>query len=105
MARLESMINLVNRIQRACTALGDHGFEGMSLWEAIPFVAVVGGQVCSWERSSLHPGFISPAGLCSNLGSGSCVRLQPRFRLILQLGSWELKGDESIAKSGMETPD
>ncbi|KAK7848291.1 dynamin-related protein 1c, partial [Quercus suber] len=34
----------VNRIQRACTVLGDHGGEGMSLWEALPSVAVVGGQ-------------------------------------------------------------
>ncbi|KAM1846700.1 hypothetical protein ACFX14_011070 [Malus domestica] len=44
MARLESLIGLVNRIQRACTVLGDHGGEGMSLWEALPTVAVVGGQ-------------------------------------------------------------
>lgn len=45
MATMESLIGLVNRIQRACTALGDHGGEGMSLWEALPSVAVVGGQV------------------------------------------------------------
>lgn len=45
MATLESLIGLVNRIQRACTILGDHGGEGMSLWEALPTVAVVGGQV------------------------------------------------------------
>lgn len=44
MATMESLIGLVNRIQRACTALGDHGGEGMSLWEALPSVAVVGGQ-------------------------------------------------------------
>ncbi|KAI3944119.1 hypothetical protein MKW92_037321 [Papaver armeniacum] len=44
MASLESLIGLVNRIQRACTVLGDHGGEGMSLWEALPSVAVVGGQ-------------------------------------------------------------
>ncbi|KAL6970009.1 Phragmoplastin drp1c [Sarracenia purpurea var. burkii] len=41
---MESLIGLVNRIQRACTVLGDHGGEGMSLWEALPSVAVVGGQ-------------------------------------------------------------
>lgn len=45
MATMESLIGLVNRIQRACTVLGDHGGEGMSLWEALPTVAVVGGQV------------------------------------------------------------
>lgn len=45
---MESLIGLVNRIQRACTVLGDHGGEGMSLWEALPSVAVVGGQVTSF---------------------------------------------------------
>ncbi|XP_027155744.1 dynamin-related protein 1C-like [Coffea eugenioides] len=46
MATMESLIGLVNNIQRACTVLGDHGggSEGMSLWEALPSVAVVGGQ-------------------------------------------------------------
>nr|KAJ0215198.1 hypothetical protein LSAT_V11C300143950 [Lactuca sativa] len=46
MATMESLIGLVNRIQMACTVLGDHGGEGMSLWEALPTVAVVGGQSC-----------------------------------------------------------
>ncbi|XP_062110228.1 phragmoplastin DRP1C [Humulus lupulus] len=44
MATMQSLIGLVNKIQRACTVLGDHGGEGMSLWEALPSVAVVGGQ-------------------------------------------------------------
>ncbi|RZS27755.1 hypothetical protein BHM03_00061276 [Ensete ventricosum] len=50
---MESLIGLVNRIQRACTALGDHGDAEESgvglptLWEALPSVAVVGGQVTS----------------------------------------------------------
>ncbi|KMZ63925.1 Dynamin [Zostera marina] len=49
MATMESLIGLVNRIQRACTVLGDYGGnEGGSslptLWEALPSVAVVGGQ-------------------------------------------------------------
>ncbi|PWZ56215.1 hypothetical protein Zm00014a_026704 [Zea mays] len=47
MATMESLIGLVNRIQRACTVLGDHGGGGGgegSLWEALPSVAVVGGQ-------------------------------------------------------------
>lgn len=45
---MESLIGLVNRIQRACTALGDHGGDDKafsSLWDALPSVAVVGGQV------------------------------------------------------------
>ena len=48
MATMESLIGLVNRIQRACTALGDHGGDDStfsSLWDALPSVAVVGGQV------------------------------------------------------------
>uniref|UniRef100_A0A175YL28 Uncharacterized protein n=1 Tax=Daucus carota subsp. sativus TaxID=79200 RepID=A0A175YL28_DAUCS len=43
MARMESLIGLVSKIQRACTVLGDHGGEGMSLWEALSSVAVGGG--------------------------------------------------------------
>ncbi|MQL88207.1 hypothetical protein Taro_020761 [Colocasia esculenta] len=48
MTTMESLIGLVNRIQRACTVLGDHGGgDGgalPTLWEALPSVAVVGGQ-------------------------------------------------------------
>ncbi|XP_073128743.1 phragmoplastin DRP1E-like [Henckelia pumila] len=47
MATMESLIGLVNRIQRACTALGDYGGGDeafSSLWDALPSVAVVGGQ-------------------------------------------------------------
>ena len=42
-----SLIGLVNRIQRVCTALGDYGGGDAvaSLWESLPTVAVVGGQV------------------------------------------------------------
>ncbi|KAK3009508.1 hypothetical protein RJ639_013376 [Escallonia herrerae] len=46
-ATMESLIGLVNRIQRACTALGDYGGGDnafSSLWDALPSVAVVGGQ-------------------------------------------------------------
>ncbi|MCO5551231.1 hypothetical protein L7F22_004730 [Adiantum nelumboides] len=43
---MEGLISLVNRIQRACTALGDYGGDSAlpTLWEALPSVAVVGGQ-------------------------------------------------------------
>ncbi|KAL2536680.1 Dynamin-related protein 1E [Forsythia ovata] len=47
MTTMESLIGLVNRIQMACTALGDYGGEDQtfsSLWDALPSVAVVGGQ-------------------------------------------------------------
>ncbi|KAL2893236.1 Dynamin-related protein 5A [Bienertia sinuspersici] len=43
---MENLISLVNKIQRACTALGDHGDESAlpTLWESLPSIAVVGGQ-------------------------------------------------------------
>jgi GTP-binding protein EngB required for normal cell division len=43
---MESLIGLVNRIQRACTALGDYGGDSSlpTLWESLPTVVVVGGQ-------------------------------------------------------------
>ncbi|OIV94107.1 hypothetical protein TanjilG_05487 [Lupinus angustifolius] len=42
---MDTLIALINRIQRACTALGDHGGDAFpTLWEALPSVAVVGGQ-------------------------------------------------------------
>ncbi|GAB4861039.1 hypothetical protein Ancab_036198 [Ancistrocladus abbreviatus] len=44
---MENLISLVNKIQRACTALGDHGEESTlpTLWDSLPAIAVVGGQV------------------------------------------------------------
>lgn len=43
---MENLIGLVNRIQRACTVLGDFGGDNAlpTLWEALPSVVVVGGQ-------------------------------------------------------------
>lgn len=62
---MESLIGLVNRIQRACTVLGDYGGDDgssfSSLWEALPTVAVVGGQV----RSSVSFQFFNFS--CSSL--------------------------------------
>jgi hypothetical protein len=44
---MENLISLVNKLQRACTALGDHGEESAlpTLWDSLPTIAVVGGQV------------------------------------------------------------
>ncbi|NP_001311837.1 dynamin-related protein 5A [Nicotiana tabacum] len=43
---MENLIQLVNRLHRACTALGDLGEESAlpTLWDALPAIAVVGGQ-------------------------------------------------------------
>lgn len=44
---MENLISLVNKIQRACTALGDYGEATAlpTLWDSLPSIAVVGGQV------------------------------------------------------------
>jgi hypothetical protein len=44
---MDNLISLVNKIQRACTALGDHGESSAlpTLWDSLPAIAVVGGQV------------------------------------------------------------
>lgn len=44
---MDNLISLVNKIQRACTALGDHGEASAlpTLWDSLPAIAVVGGQV------------------------------------------------------------
>lgn len=44
---MENLISLVNKLQRACTVLGDHGEESTlpTLWDSLPAIAVVGGQV------------------------------------------------------------
>ncbi|KAK7833821.1 dynamin-related protein 5a [Quercus suber] len=59
---MENLISLVNKIQRACTALGDHGEASAlpTLWDSLPAIAVVGGQsVRRFLRSLSLP--LSPA--------------------------------------------
>ncbi|KAJ1377453.1 P-loop containing nucleoside triphosphate hydrolase [Sesbania bispinosa] len=43
---MENLISFVNKIQRACTALGDHGEASAlpTIWDSLPAIAVVGGQ-------------------------------------------------------------
>ncbi|XP_071679888.1 phragmoplastin DRP1A-like [Lolium perenne] len=43
---MENLISLVKKLQRACTALGDHGDESTlpTLWDSLPSIAVVEGQ-------------------------------------------------------------
>ncbi|KAK3022088.1 hypothetical protein RJ639_045932 [Escallonia herrerae] len=47
LGHMENLISLVNRLQRACTALGDHGEERAlpTLWDAFPSIAVVSGLI------------------------------------------------------------
>lgn len=76
---MENLISLVNKIQRACTALGDHG-EGTALptlWDSLPSIAVVGGQ--SSGKSSVLESIVAKDFLPR--GSGIVTR-RP---LVLQL--------------------
>ncbi|KAH0928255.1 hypothetical protein HID58_013982 [Brassica napus] len=94
MTTMESLVGLVNRIQRACTVLGDYGggtgdnaFN--SLWEALPTVAVVGGQ--SSGKSSVLESIVGRDFLPR--GSGIVTR-RP---LVLQLHKTE-EGTEEYAE-------
>ncbi|XP_050379084.1 phragmoplastin DRP1E-like [Argentina anserina] len=91
---MESLIGLVNRIQRACTVLGDYGGgDGASalptLWEELPSVAVVGGQ--SSGKSSVLESIVGRDFLPR--GSGIVTR-RP---LVLQLHKLE-QGMEEYAE-------
>ncbi|KAM3403343.1 hypothetical protein ACQJBY_006843 [Aegilops geniculata] len=94
MAAMENVIVLVNRIQRACTVLGDHGGDGAAaslpaLWEALPSVAVVGGQ--SSGKSSVLESIVGRDFLPR--GSGIVTR-RP---LVLQLHKTEV-GEQEYAE-------
>ncbi|XP_014523100.1 dynamin-related protein 1E [Vigna radiata var. radiata] len=90
MTTMESLIGLVNRIQRACTVLGDYGGGDnntfSSLWEALPSVAVVGGQ--SSGKSSVLESIVGRDFLPR--GSGIVTR-RP---LVLQLHKLETGSQE-----------
>ncbi|KAK1413413.1 hypothetical protein QVD17_35186 [Tagetes erecta] len=93
MATMESLIGLVNRIQRACTALGDYGGGDSalsSLWDALPSVVVVGGQ--SSGKSSVLESIVGRDFLPR--GSGIVTR-RP---LVLQLHMTD--GGEEYAEFG-----
>ncbi|KAK3033594.1 hypothetical protein RJ639_034710 [Escallonia herrerae] len=93
-ATMESLIGLVNRIQRACTALGDYGGGDnafSSLWDALPSVAVVGGQ--SSGKSSVLESIVGRDFLPR--GSGIVTR-RP---LVLQLQKLD-DGQQEYAEFG-----
>lgn len=92
MSTMESLIGLVNRIQRVCTLLGDYGGDGAALptlWEALPTVAVVGGQ--SSGKSSVLESIVGRDFLPR--GSGIVTR-RP---LVLQLQKIE-QGQQDYAE-------
>ncbi|KAF6135594.1 hypothetical protein GIB67_015447 [Kingdonia uniflora] len=91
MTTMESLIGLVNRIQIACTKLGDYGGDNAlpTLWESLPSVAVVGGQ--SSGKSSVLESIVGRDFLPR--GSGIVTR-RP---LVLQLHKTE-EGEAEYAE-------
>ncbi|KAG8086368.1 hypothetical protein GUJ93_ZPchr0010g9571 [Zizania palustris] len=89
-AAMENLISLVNKLQRACTALGDHGDESAlpTLWDSLPAIAVVGGQ--SSGKSSVLESVVGKDFLPR--GSGIVTR-RP---LVLQLH--RIDGDREYAE-------
>ncbi|XAR54760.1 hypothetical protein NMG60_11030043 [Bertholletia excelsa] len=89
---MDGVIGLVNRIQRACTVLGDYGAENAlpTLWSSLPTIIVVGGQARS-GKSSVLEGIVGKDFLPR--GSGIVTR-RP---LVLQLYKVE-QGKEEYAQ-------
>ncbi|XP_058190195.1 phragmoplastin DRP1E-like [Rhododendron vialii] len=88
---MDSVIGLVNRIQRACALLGDYGADYAlpTLWDSLPTIVVVGGQ--SSGKSSVLEGIVGRDFLPR--GSGIVTR-RP---LVLQLYNTE-QGQEDYAQ-------
>ncbi|PSR93514.1 Dynamin-related protein like [Actinidia chinensis var. chinensis] len=88
---MESVIGLVNRIQRACTVFGDYGFDNAlpTLWDSLPTIVVVGGQ--SSGKSSVLESIVGRDFLPR--GSGIVTR-RP---LVLQLYKTE-QGQEEYSQ-------
>ncbi|CAN1793923.1 Phragmoplastin DRP1B [Linum perenne] len=91
---MDNLISLVNKIQRACTALGDHGEESAlpTLWEALPAIAVVGGQ--SSGKSSVLESIVGKDFLPR--GAGNCC-----FEALLN--SWMNNVSHKVASGGIVT--
>ncbi|OIS99785.1 PREDICTED: dynamin-related protein 1E-like isoform X1 [Nicotiana attenuata] len=88
---MEGVIGLVNRIQRACTLLGDYGDDRSlpTLWDTLPTIVVLGGQ--SSGKSSVLESIVGRDFLPR--GSGIVTR-RP---LVLQLYKTE-PGQEDYAQ-------
>ncbi|KAK3016759.1 hypothetical protein RJ639_006432 [Escallonia herrerae] len=88
---MESVIGLVNRIQKACTVLGDYGDDRSlpTLWDSLPTIVVVGGQ--SSGKSSVLESMVGRDFLPR--GSGIVTR-RP---LVLQLYKTD-QGQEEYAQ-------
>ncbi|KAJ7566774.1 hypothetical protein O6H91_02G117900 [Diphasiastrum complanatum] len=85
---MDNLIGLMNRIQRACTLLGDYGGDSAlpTLWDSLPWVVVVGGQ--SSGKSSVLESIVGRDFLPR--GSGIVTR-RP---LLLQLHKLIAEGQE-----------
>ncbi|CAN1300111.1 Dynamin-related protein 5A [Linum perenne] len=80
---MDNLITLVNKIQRACTALGDHGEASAlpTLWDSLPAIAVVGGQ--SSGKSSVLESIVGKDFLPRGSGKNRCLEIRIGYTAVL----------------------
>ncbi|KAF5960095.1 hypothetical protein HYC85_001304 [Camellia sinensis] len=98
---MDSVIGLVNSIQRACTVLGDYGSGDAlpTLWDSLPTIVVVGGQ--SSGKSSVLESIVGRDFLPRGSALFSCelcviVGIVTRRPLVLQLYKTEQGQEEYV---------
>lgn len=84
---MDEVLKLVNRLQSACTLLGDTAGQSdkdlPGLWEMLPSIVVIGGQVGKSMCADLLK-----LGLSSVMASAMLVFL--RCRVLVRVLSWRL---------------
>ncbi|KAK1606776.1 hypothetical protein QYE76_030449 [Lolium multiflorum] len=81
---MENLISLVKKLQRACTALGDHGDESAlpTVLDSLPSIAVVGGQLfCSCK---LGPDLLLDVLVSVHRHVEPAVARLPKFRYVVR---------------------
>ena len=72
---MDNVVSLVSRLQAACTVLGDHMGDGgprslPSLWERLPSIVVIGGQVNERDQVGSGTGGLSFFAIELNVAYG-----------------------------------
>ncbi|XP_038995991.1 dynamin-related protein 12A-like [Hibiscus syriacus] len=101
---MDNLISLVNKIERACTALGDHGEASAlpTLWDSLPSIVVVGGQGSHrcWKALSARIFYRVDQGLLlGDLWCYSFIRVKKEAENTLTAVRKEIQ-DETDTKTG-----
>ncbi|KAI3711469.1 hypothetical protein L2E82_41578 [Cichorium intybus] len=98
---MEPLINLVNKLQAAWTALGDFGEESSplpTLWESLPTIAVVGGQ--SSGKSSVAESIVGKDFLPRGSGIPIRMRLAIEVKSCIFTGIHRIEDGREYAEFG-----